>query len=67
VPAPRYEFRVEGAVSNRAAEAFENMVVRPAPAETLIVGRVIDESHLHGVLALIRSLGLRVVSMRELE
>lgn len=41
------------------------MAVRDAPAETIISGDVVDESHLHGVLALIQTLGLRVVSVNE--
>ena len=28
-------------------------------------GEVVDEAHLHGILARFQSLGLRVVSMRE--
>jgi len=39
--------------------------VTDAPPETIIIGEVQDDSHLHGVLAQIRSLGLRVVSMYE--
>ena len=36
-----------------------------APPETIIRGEVLDESHLHGVLAMIRTLGLHVVSVQE--
>jgi hypothetical protein len=61
----RYEFRVAGLVSQRSRGAFPDMVVADAPPETIIVGDVEDESHLHGVLALIQSLGLRVVSLHE--
>jgi hypothetical protein len=62
----RYEFRVAGLVSQRSRGAFPDMVVVDAPPETIIVGDVEDESHLHGVLALIQSLGLRVVSLHEM-
>jgi hypothetical protein len=31
----------------------------------IIFGEVIDESHLHGILALVRSLDLHLVSMHE--
>jgi hypothetical protein len=31
------------------------------------MGEVIDESHLHGILALIRSLDLHMVSMHEVQ
>jgi hypothetical protein len=36
-----------------------------APPETIIVGEVTDEAHLHGVLALIQDLGLHVVAVYE--
>ena len=65
MPSRRYEFRVAGLVSERSRSAFPDMVVTDAPPETIIIGEVQDDSHLHGVLAQIRSLGLRVVSMYE--
>lgn len=61
----RYEFRVAGRLSDRTRCAFDDMVVRDAPPETIVYGEVLDESHLHGVLALIRDLGLHVVSVHE--
>lgn len=62
----RYEFRVTGVLSGPAQEAvcdFGDLHVVQAPRETIIVGHVIDDSRLHGVLALFRSLGLNVVSV----
>jgi hypothetical protein len=41
------------------------MTVLDAPPETIIRGEVIDDSHMHGVLALIQNLGLRVVSVNQ--
>ena len=61
----RYEFRVAGRLSEHTRGAFPDMTVLDAPPETIIRGDVIDDSHLHGVLALIQSLGLRVVSMNQ--
>jgi hypothetical protein len=54
VPSRRYEFRVAGRVSERTRGAFPDMSVVDAPPETIIF-EVIDESHLHGVLALIQT------------
>jgi hypothetical protein len=65
MPARRYEFRVAGRLSERAQGAFADMAVNDAPPETIIAGDVIDDSHLHGVLALIQNLGLHVVSVNE--
>ena len=52
-------------MAERTRDAFPDMTVVDAPAETIILGEVVDESHLHGVLALIQDLGLRVVSINE--
>jgi hypothetical protein len=56
---------VAGLLSERTRDAFPDMTVVDVPAETIILGEVVDESHLHGVLALIQDLGLRVVSINE--
>ena len=63
MPARRYEFRVAGRLSERAQGAFVDMAVHDAPPETVISGEVVDDAHLHGVLAQIQNLGLHVVSV----
>jgi hypothetical protein len=62
----RYEFRVAGRLSDETRAAFPGLKVIDVPAETLIYGDVVDESHLHGVLAMIQNLGLRVVSLNQI-
>ncbi len=66
MPVRRYEFRVSGRLSERAQGAFAGMVVQDAPPETIIHGDVVDDSQLHGVLAMIQNLGLHVVSVNEI-
>lgn len=61
----RYEFRVAGLLSERTRGAFCDMTIVDAPPETIISGKVLDEAHLYGVLALIQDLGLRVVSVNQ--
>jgi hypothetical protein len=61
----RFEFRVHGSLTEEARDALSGLVVVDAPAETIIFGEVMDESHLHGVLALVRSLNLHLISMHE--
>ncbi len=63
MPTRRYEFRVSGRLSDRAQGAFADMAVHDAPPETVISGEVLDDAHLHGVLAQIQNLGLHVVSV----
>jgi hypothetical protein len=61
----RFEFRVHGPVSEDARNALCGLGVVDAPPETIIFGEVVDESHMHGVLALVRSLDLHLISMHE--
>jgi hypothetical protein len=57
-----YEFRVDGRLTDQAREAFCDMRIEEAPAGVTLYGDVIDESHLLGILAQCRTLGLVVVS-----
>lgn len=57
----RYEFRVDGRVSGPALDAFGDLDVEEVPPGLILRGDIIDESHLHAVMALFRTLGLRLV------
>ncbi|HTF48706.1 MAG TPA: hypothetical protein VK735_14765 [Pseudonocardia sp.] len=59
----RYEFRVDGCMSELARAAFVGMRITEAPPETIVFGEVLDESHLHGIIAQFQTLGITVVSM----
>jgi hypothetical protein len=59
----RYEFRVEGKLSEEARNAFVDMRITEAPLQTVLDGEVLDESHLQGIIAQIHSLGITVVSV----
>lgn len=61
----RYEFRVAGLLSERTRGAFPDMTVVDAPPETVIVGDVLDDAHLYGVLGLLQDLGLRLTALRQ--
>lgn len=60
----RFEFRVHGPVSEDARYASFSVV--DAPLETIIFWRCGGRIHLCGVLALVRSLDLHLISMHEL-
>lgn len=57
-----YEFRVDGRLTDQAREAFCDMRIEEAPTGAILYGDVIDESHLLGILAQCRLLGLVLVS-----
>lgn len=59
----RYRIVVAGELGPRFARAFEGMTLEPGARRTAIVGPIRDDAHLHGVLARIASLGLRLVSV----
>jgi len=57
-----YEFRVDGRLNEQAREAFCDMRIEEVPSGATLYGDVIDESHLLGIMAQCRALGLVVVS-----
>lgn len=57
-----YEFRVDGPLPEHAHELFGDMSIEELPPGAILCGPVIDESHLHGIIAQCRALGLTVVS-----
>ncbi|MFC5207446.1 hypothetical protein ACFPM0_12950 [Pseudonocardia sulfidoxydans] len=56
-----YEFRVDGRVPEPALDAFGDLDVEEVPPGLILRGEVIDESHLHAIMALFRTHGLRLV------
>ena len=62
----RYEFRVDGRLSEAARAAFVDMRIVEAPPQTVLDGEVLDESHLHGIIAQFQALGITVVSVHPL-
>lgn len=63
----RYRLVVEGELGPRYASAFDGMTIHAHDGETDITGPIIDQSHLHGLIARIASLGLRLRSLTPLE
>ncbi|MBK1787021.1 hypothetical protein [Prauserella cavernicola] len=60
----RYEFRVEGRLSEEGRSAFPGMRISEEPPQTIIDGDVVDDAQLHGILAQLQALGVMVVSAR---
>jgi hypothetical protein len=55
-----YEIRIRGRVSPAVLARFEGM-----RSETVLHGPLPDQAALHGMIALIRSLGLELVEVRK--
>jgi hypothetical protein len=59
-----YEIRVEGLLPHGWSDWFEGLDIQPGPAgETVLSGPLADQSALHGVLAKVRDLNLRLISV----
>ena len=63
----RYEIRVEGVLHEGWSTWFEGLQVSPDGTQTVITGQLADQSALHGVLARIRDLGMRLISVRRMD
>jgi hypothetical protein len=62
----QYEIRVRGRVTPALLARFEGMVSDVEPVETVLHGPVADQAALHGMITLIRALGLELVEVRKL-
>jgi len=63
VGSARYRLVVEGELSSRYATVFDGMRLECAQGRTAIVGTLIDQAHLQGLLQRIAGLGLTLVSV----
>lgn len=63
-----YEIRLKGHLDERWAEWFEGLTITlEEKGDTLIVGPVIDQAALYGLLKIVRDLGIPLVSVRPVE
>ena len=62
--AEAYRIRLDGRLSEEGREAFCDMQIVDLPPGTLLVGEVIDEAHLHGVIAQLQAMGIAVTSVQ---
>ena len=59
----RYEIRIKGHLDDKWADWFEGLTItREDNGETLLIGPVVDQAALHGVLRKVRDLGMLLVS-----
>ena len=67
-PATRYEIRVAGVLDSRWSAWFEGLeVTGEESGQTTIAGPVADQAALHGLLAKVRDLGLKLISVRTID
>lgn len=62
-----YRIRVQGHLDDRWSEALGGLAIqRQDDGTTLLVGAIVDQSALHGVLTRIRDLGLPLLSVHRM-
>lgn len=61
-----FEFRIRGRVAPAKLARFEGLRSSVEPVETILHGPVRDQAQLHGVLELVRALGLELIEVRRL-
>ena len=59
----RYGITVRGCLTEPLRSAFDGLDLEPGIEQTTLVGDIRDQSHLYGVLDLVRALGLDLVSV----
>lgn len=62
-----YQIKTAGRLCRKWANWFEGLSVECQGEMTLLTGRIVDQSALHGLLAKIRDLGMPIISVRRIE
>ena len=63
--ATSYRITVRGALSDRFTSAFEGMAVERGDRETVLVGRVADQTQLWGLLDRLRDFGVELIRIED--
>jgi hypothetical protein len=61
-----YRIVVRSELSERYAAAFEGMKMETKDGQTILIGEIIDQPHLFGILDRISGLGLQLLSVQAL-
>ena len=62
-----YQIKAVGRLGTQWTDWFEGLSVECQGKLTIISGRIVDQSALHGLLAKIRDLGMPIISVRRLD
>lgn len=63
-----YQIRLEGHLGNQWADWFGSVIIRlETNGSTLLIGTVVDQAALHGLLKKVRDLGMPLLSVIQLD
>jgi hypothetical protein len=63
----QYRIKLKGHLDHKWSDWFEEMDISHRGGQTILTGRVADQSSLHGLLTRIRDLNLTLVSVERIE
>ena len=66
MPQQNYEIRVRGRLGGTFRPAFPGLRARTQGNDTVLSGSLADRAALYGVLAMIETLGLELIELRQL-
>lgn len=58
-----YQIKVKGTLGSQWSDWFAGMTIESEEGVTILTGRLLDQSALHGLLVRIRDLGLPLISV----
>ena len=59
----RYRIVFRGRLGERFESAFDGMVLEPGHGQSVLVGEIRDQAHLHGLLDRLRDFGIDLVAV----
>ncbi len=63
-----YQIKIKGFLGDKWSDWFDGFTItHQGESETILVGPVIDQGALHGLLAKIRDLGLTLISVEQID
>lgn len=63
----RYRIVIRGELSDRFEAAFDDMSLERHEGNTVLVGDIVDQAHLHGLIEQIQALGFELLSVNPVE
>ena len=63
-----YEIKLKGHLSESWADSFDNLsFTHESDGSTTLIGEIVDQAALHGILKKIRDLGLSLISVNQVD
>jgi hypothetical protein len=63
VAGSRYRIILRGRLDEHFESVFDGMALEPGPGQTVLVGEIRDQAHLHGLLDRLRDFGIDLVAV----